>query len=175
MKRRRGFSLIEVMMTTAILGMVIAGATSLTINMIKSFNWTSAQLDSDQSASLALQNISRDLQEAKQITLMSSTYVRVFYPQVAGDGSYVQNILDTVNYVDFYRGTTGGVASPTGTALLRKPATGPARVICRNVTNLVFTNTTPSSLQVTLRTQNSKGAANTSCQMVQRSIFMRNY
>src|SRR5688572_17861589 len=134
MKKRRGFSLVETMMVVAVLSLVMTGATSITINMIKGYGNTMTQMDADQTASTALQIMSRDLQEAKQVTVLSATSIRVFYPVVQADGSYLKTTLDTVNYVDLYRATTAGVASATGTVVYRKPATSAGRAICKQIT-----------------------------------------
>jgi prepilin-type N-terminal cleavage/methylation domain-containing protein len=175
MKRKRGFSLVETMMVVAVMALVLTGATGLTVNMIRGYKNTLTQCDADQSASAGLQHLSRDLQEAKQVTVLSPTSIRVYYPQLNADGTYNTAILDTVNTIDFYRATTAGVASTTGTALFRKPANGSGRAICKNITSLEFTSTSPSSVDITLHTEKVAGTAIGRCDMIHRAIFLRNY
>jgi prepilin-type N-terminal cleavage/methylation domain-containing protein len=175
MKKRRGFSLVEVLISLSILSMVLTGSAMLTISAGRSFDLTSAQLDAGQSASQAVQHMMLDLEEAKQVTVSSTTSLRVFFPQVDASGNYIRSALDTVNTVDYFRGNSDGTANTAGTCLVRQPAGGTARVVGKGVTNVQFTSTNPSSVDITLDTQRSTYISSAQCNMVHLAIFLRNY
>lgn len=175
MKRKRGFSLLESVLASSVLGLVLAGAAGLTVNVIRSFNWTSAQMDADQNASKAVQLVMRDLEPAKQVTVLSPTSIRVYYPVVNADGTYNRANLDSVNTVDYYRSDANGNANANGAYLYRKPALSSGRVVCKYVSELQFGSSNPASLDITLGTlRQGGGGATTRCDMEQRAIFLRN-
>lgn len=163
------------MMTVSIMAMVLAGTTAITMSTLRSYSWTSSQYGADMNASVAVQKLSRDLSAAKQVSVQSSSYIRVFYPTKNADGTYNRTDLDSTNYVDFYRSTIAGVANASGDYLYRKPAVGSGRVICKGVTGLTFTSTSPSSVDIVLSTKNKVGSVNNTCDMTHRAIFLRNY
>lgn len=173
--KNKGFSLLETMMAATVLGLVVAGSAGLTVNVIKSFYWTSTQLDADLSAGMAVQRISRDLQAAKQITLNTPTCVVVSYPVKNADGTYTRTALDTTNTIQYYRGLSNGNESATGAYLWRKPAGQSGKAICEDLTYLEFESSNPASLDITVKTSRKKGSATTKSDMVHRAIFLRNY
>src|SRR5947209_13659594 len=126
MKKRRGFSLLEVMISLSILTMVLTGSAMLTVGAGRSFDLTQAQLDTSQNASQGVQHMMLDLEEAKQVTVLSTTSLRVYFPQVDANGNYIRSALDSVNTVDYFRGNSDGSASTSGTCLVRQPAGGSA-------------------------------------------------
>ncbi len=173
--KQRGFSLVEMTLVTAIMAMIITGTASLFANTIRSYAHTTTQFDADMTASTALQIVNRDLQEAKQVAIISPTHVRVYYPQIAADGTYIRTMLDDVNYVDFYRGKQDGSPNEDGDRLVRAPAVGTTRTICKNVIDLEFRSISPSSVDITLKTELAEGSAIGRCEMIHRAIFLRNY
>jgi hypothetical protein len=166
---------VEVMIALGLLSLVLTGAAMLTVSAGRSFDHTMAQLDADRGASQAVQRLMLDLQEAKQVQIVSSTWLRVFFPQVAADGSYIRSALDTTDYIDFYRGTSGGSPSSTGDCLLRRRAGASALVTCKGVTTVQFLSTNPSSVDITLGTQRPSMVSSAQCDMEHRAIFLRNY
>lgn len=175
MQQRPGFTLIEMTMTLSIVVLVVTGATMLTTNAARSFDHSSAQLDADQNASAAVQHMMLDLEEAKQVSVLSSTSLRVFFPQVAADGTYIRSALDTVNTIDYYRGWANGTADAAGDSLLRRPAGGTARVVCAGVISVQFSSTNPSSVDIRLQDQRSCVLQPAQRDMIHRAIFLRNY
>lgn len=175
MKRRRGFSLTEVLIAASIFGIILAATAAMFSTTIKSFTFTNNQYDADMGASLALQLLNRNLQEAKQVEIVSPTKIRINYLQKDVNGLYIRNAVDDVNYVEFYRGNPNLTANTSGTCLIRKPGIGQARVICKNVTTLEFRSFTPSSVDVTLRTEYGATGSKRNCQMIHRAIFLRNF
>jgi prepilin-type N-terminal cleavage/methylation domain-containing protein len=175
MRTRRGFTLIEMTLVSMIMSLLVVGIASLFSNTIKSFTNTTNQYDADMSASIALQIVNRDLQEAKQVQIISPTSIRVYYPKLEANGTYNRTILDAVNYVDFYRGKLDGTPSTTGKCLIRKPAVGELRPICEDVKEVQFMSISPSSVDITLRTERKTDTVVRHCDMVHRAIFLRNY
>jgi prepilin-type N-terminal cleavage/methylation domain-containing protein len=173
MQRNRGFGLIETLISATVVAIVLTGAAQLTIGVGRSFGRTTTQLNVDQSASRAVQWLNQDLEEAKQVVILSPTWLRVYYPLKTG-GIYNRLITDNTNPVDYYRGNTNLTANPSGTALIRSPANGTARVICRGVTLVQFTSLSTSSVDITLNTAGSAQGWNAQCNMVHRAIFLRN-
>lgn len=173
--KQRGFTLVEMTVVTAIMAMIIAATASLFSNSIRSFTRTTNQFDSDMSASTALQIVNRDLQEAKQVQILSPTRIRVFYPVLEANGTYNRMSLDTVNTVDFYRGDLDGDENDAGDCLVRMPAVGAGRPICKDVIDLEFRSISPSSVDVTLRTERRTDTVVGHTEMIHRAIFLRNY
>lgn len=173
--KNRGFTLTEVLVAASVMGLIFVGSASLISTTIRSFTFTSNQYDADMGASLALQNLNRDLQEAKRVTIISPTRIRINYLQKDVDGAYIRNAVDEVNYVDIYRGNPNLSASTTGSCLIHAPQNGSSRVICKNVRTLEFSSFTPSSVDVTLRTEYGGTGSKRGCEMIHRAIFLRNY
>lgn len=175
MKTRSGFTLVEVLISLSILTLVLSVAASLTVTAGRSFDLTGAQLSASQNASIGVQNMNQDLREAMQVTIASTTDMLVYYPQVAADGTYIHGALDSTDYVEYYRGWSNGTANAGGDSLLRKRAGGTAQVICSGVTNVQFSSSNPSSVDITLDTQHYTEVSSATCNMVHRAIFLRNY
>jgi len=173
--KQRGFTLVEMMFVSVLMAMVLVGATSLVTATLRSFAYTSNQFDSDMSASLALQIVSRDLQEAKKVEILSPTSIRVFYPLVTPEGAYDRREIDLVNTVEFYRGDLDGAPNPAGNCLVRAEANGDTRPICKAVTNLEFTSLGPSSVDISVETATGAGTNVRTTKMLHRAIFLRNY
>ncbi len=175
MRKQRGFSMAEVMIASVIFAMLIAAISGIYSTTIKSFTFTNNQYDADMGASLALQTLNRNLQEAKQVEIVSPTRIRIKYLQKDANGIYIRNAVDETNYVEIYRGNANMSANSSGTFLIRKPNVGASKVICKNVTNLEFRSFTPSSVDVTLRTEYGVTGSKRNCEMIHRAIFLRNF
>jgi prepilin-type N-terminal cleavage/methylation domain-containing protein len=175
MKKRRGFTMVEVMISLSILSLVLTGSAMLTVGAGRSFDLTQNQLDTSMNAAQGVQHMMLDLEEAKQVTVLSATSLRVYFPQVDANGNYIRSALDTVNTIDYFRGTSAGAASTTGDCLVRQPAGGSARVVSRGVSSVAFSSTNPSSVDITLDTRRTTYISSAQCNMVHRAIFLRNY
>jgi prepilin-type N-terminal cleavage/methylation domain-containing protein len=175
MRKQRGFTLVEISMVMFVMTMLIVGSASLLSTTIRSFSHTTHQYDADMSATIALQIVNRDLQEAKQVAILTESKVRVYYPKLEADGSYNRTILDTATFVDFYRGDENGDENPTGHCLVRRTANGDFRPICNDVVDLQFRTLSPSSVDISLKTEERSDTVVRRCEMVHRAIFLRNY
>lgn len=175
MKRKRGIGLIELtMMLSFVLACVLA-ATSMTVGVGKSWERTSTQLKVDQTASKGIQWITEDMQEAKSFQILSSSWIRVYYPVVDANGNFNRKVTDTVNYVEYYRGNSNGSRSDSGTCLVRWKVGSNARAVCKDVILVNFESESPSALSVDLQVRTSFGGDYFTCAMNHRAILMRNY
>ncbi len=174
--KKKAFTLTEVLIAATMMAMIFAATAAMFSTTIKSFTFTSNQYDADMGASTALQILNRNLQEAKAVSIMSPTRIRINYLQKDVNGVYIMNAVDSVNYVDFYRGNANLSANVNGAFLIRAPFSGGARIVCKRVKTLEFRSFTPSSLDVTLRTEyGSEVSTQRRCEMIHRAIFLRNY
>lgn len=175
MKRQKGFSLLEMLIVVIITSIVIIVATQLFAHTSRSFLLNTSQLEIDQYAGIAIEKLTRDLQEAKQIEILSDTHLKIFYPQVQDDGSYNRLVLDTDNTVEYYLGDNYGTPDETGTTLYKQTPDTDPRIVCRNVAKLAFSSNDPSSVIVTLKTLNQTNKTDVACDIVHRAILLRNY
>ena len=173
-RKQRGFGIFEVVTTTGIVALVAVGSGGLLVSMFKSFQYSGTQFSADMQTSQSIQKLAKDLQEAKQITLISSTDMRIYYPQKDANGVYTSS-LDNSNTVDYYLGDFAGNLSSAGTYLIRKPNGGSPRRICDGVILLDFTSPDPDSVDVSLKAKVKVGSVTKQCDMVHRAIFLRNY
>ena len=111
--KKRGFTLTETLIAASVMGLIFAAVAGLYSTTIKSFAFTNNQYDADMGASLAVQNLNRELQEAKQVTIVSPTRIRIKYLQKDAQGVFIRNAIDEVNYIDIYRGNANFSANST--------------------------------------------------------------
>ena len=173
--RRAAFTLVELVVGAGLMSLIALGSAYVVSSSIRTFETTSNQLTADQSASTALGIVSRDLQEAKQFVINSPTSMTVYYPVTNPDGTYDRNLVDNVNTITYYQGNPDLSANPTGTCLIRSPATARPRAICKDVSMLDFTSISASSVDVTLEATMSDYNLPRRCYMIHRAIFLRNY
>ncbi len=171
--RRRAATLIEVTFVALFASLIITGSMMMTVQVGKSFNRTTTQHDVDQSASRGIQRITRDLQEARQFTIVSSSRLRIIFPVSSGD-SYNRKIADTANPVEYYRGNEDGTVNPSGTFLVRL-AGGVARPVAENLNLLSFSSDSPSSVIVDTQFRRTVDQKTFTATMTHRAILMRNY
>ncbi len=173
--KRRGMSLVELLMVTLLMGAVFTGMMNLIVGLGRSYDRTNTQLLADQGAARGIQSIAQDLQEAKVVTVLSPTWIRIYFPIVTTDGSYNRKITDTVNFVEFFRGNKNGTRNDAGSCLVRAPAVGGTRaVLTEGLYSLDFDNTNPSLVDVDLRVRKTLASKNYECTMNHRAILMRN-
>lgn len=171
--KRLGGTLVETTFVAMFAVIIVTGAMMMTIGVGKSYNRTTAQHHVDQGASRAIQRITRDLQEAKDFTILSSSRIRIFYPVSAG-GTYNRRITDTVNTIEYYRGDENGTVNANGNFLVRSVA-GVARPVAEGIDFLEFSSESPSSVIVDTRFEETVNNHSFDCSMTHRAILMRNY
>jgi type II secretory pathway pseudopilin PulG len=175
MNNMRAFTVVETMIAVTVLALIVTGITQLSISLTRSYENTSSQLEVDQIAGLAIQRMTRDLQEAKEVEIINPTSMRVYYPEVTPDGTYNRNVRDDLNTVEYFRGDENGSPDPAGDALLRVFAGGDPRVVCSGVVELNFESSNPSSVDVTIHVSRRGAYRSVETQMIHRAIFLRNY
>lgn len=175
MKRKRGFTVLEVMLIVAVVSMIVIGATGLMGTLSRSYEKTSSQLDVDMSVATTIQRLARDLQEAKQVEVISKSKIRIYFPKVNEDGTYDRSVIDGDNPIYYYRGTDSGAEDGYGDYLIKKTANGKWQVVCTGLTDLSFTSTNPSMVDVSIKTIRKSIYGTVECEMVHRAIFLRNY
>jgi len=174
-KRKKGASLAELMVVMVIMGSILTGAMTLTVGTSRSYQRTNNQLEVDQNAARGIQWISQDMQEAKSFQIMSSTWIRVYFPVQSAGGTYNRKVTDTVNTIDYYRGRKNGVRDATGTYLVRSKVGDTTRAVCSDITVLNFESDSPSSVNVDVQVRKSESGKTYFCAMNHRAILMRNY
>lgn len=162
----------EMLLATGAMILVGWGAASLTVGTLRSFTRTSSETDTAHDVSTALQYMTRDLQEAKQVDIIAPYHIKVYFPITTGGGTYDRSVLDNNNLIEYFRGNAQGSASSTGTFFYRKRAGEVGQRICVDINTVAFETPSPGSVDVTVGVSRSDGS---SCQMVHRAIFMRNY
>lgn len=171
--KRRGGTLVETTFVAMFAAIIVTGAMLMTVGVGKSYNRTTAQHTVDQGASQAIQRITRDLQEAKQFQILTTSRIRILFPVSTGD-SYNRQVTDTVNFIEYYRGDEDGTVNANGDCIIRSVA-GATRVIAEGVAELEFSSESPSSVIVDTRFDTTVNEHTFSCSMTHRAILMRNY
>lgn len=175
MRRKKGASLIELSVAMGLMVVVFTGAMSLTVGTSRSYTRTSNQLEVDQNASIGIQWISQDMQEAKRFEVLSSSWIRVYFPVQAANGTYNRKVTDTVNTIDYYLGRKNGVRDATGTYLIRAKVGQAARPVSDDIVGLTFESDSPSSVNVDVQVRKTERGKTYYCAMNHRAILMRNY
>ncbi len=171
MRRFRGFTLLEVMLASAAMIGVGAAVCSLMAAAGRSYRRSTARGEVAIQVSQSLQWVARDLQQAKDVVVVAPHHLRILYPARNADGTFNRSQTDTVNTIEYFRATSAGAVSATGSFLLRREGAAGGRRLCRNVTNLSFTSDGNGSVTASASASSPYG---TSFAMTQRAMFMRN-
>lgn len=157
------------------LALLVSVGTELLVNSSKQFFKSTSQINTDRSAAIAIQWLTRDLQEAKQAIIIDPTRIRIYYPVRNSDGTYNRAVRDEINTIEYFLADRHGIPNPSGTTLVRKPAWESSRTVCENVTELVFSSNNPSNVDVSIHVEENIGQGKVQTNMVHRAIFLRNY
>lgn len=163
--------MLEVVLAATLLSMLAVAAANIMAQGMKSFSISDGQSDATQDVTVALQYLTRDLQEAKEVTLYYPYYIRVYYPMKV-NGVYDRMTLDPNNYIEYYRSNFSYNPIGSGPFFVRKRANEAGQRICFNVSQVIFKVPSPGSVDVSLGVLTDSGA---SFNMLHRAIFMRNY
>lgn len=172
--KRRGYTLVEMIFVTIIVGMVVLGVTSFLVSTAMSFGQISNQYYSNVSLSTAVQYLNRDIQQAKRVNYVSPTHIIIQYPIREADGTYNRKTLDTVNTVEYFRANPDGNKDSLGTVLFRQVSGESARVVCRDVFTLLFSNHSPTSVTVSLCVKRKSFVSDKEAEVADQVMFMRN-
>ena len=170
-----GFTLFETVMACVILALIGFGICSVWIQAMWSYDKTATQTASDADAVLAMQHMIADVREAKFVTLVSATDMKLIFPIKNADGTYDRTIPDTNNPIDYLQSDSSGVAGRTGTWLWRKVTNGASRPVARDLDSILFESDTPASVKITITTRNKARRGDAVTQLTHRVVYLRNY
>jgi prepilin-type N-terminal cleavage/methylation domain-containing protein len=173
--RRRGMSMVEILVALSIAAMAVLGTTSLLISDITGVNRVTVNLTNSEGAATAMRSLNATVEEAKTVNVPSPTEIDVFYPMRDANGAYQRAILDPNSRVRYYLGSVANGPDPKSTKLILEGNDGRRRVLCSNVKQLVFSLPQPYSLAITLQTAQSGRQYSATSSFVSRDITLRNY
>lgn len=131
----RGYSLAELLVATAVLGLVMAGTLSILRSGLGAYRWGAARVEAQQSARVALERMAKELREAGyDPTAAGIDAVVVAEPTRI----VVQRDLDGDGAIDPTRERIAFVLR-AGETVLRRDAGGGAQPIVNGVKRLVLT------------------------------------
>lgn len=110
--RRRGMTLIEVMMTMTILAIISVGVSGLYIQAIKLYERGQREATSRDKAALALQKMMPEIREAFNVDYPGPSLIVITLPETDDEGHYVVDpdtkTLRAGNQVAFYQSNADG-------------------------------------------------------------------
>lgn len=104
----RGFTLAELLVALAILGLVLAGVVAIQQSALQAYVAGSNSVETQQNARVALERMSRDLREATAITAANATTVTFTPVQLAAPNPPVPNVTYALNGANLQRTVAGG-------------------------------------------------------------------
>ncbi|MCX6345601.1 MAG: prepilin-type N-terminal cleavage/methylation domain-containing protein [Armatimonadetes bacterium] len=192
MGNRRGFTMLEVMMSLSIMTMVLVATVSMMIATMRCYQSESAKVDTDTSAVMAMQDIVNKVREAKTVDILNTQNNIIPSTNLTTDGVrlnikppitvqdkdyYDRSQIDTVNTTDYYISDATGETGRTGTYLWRDDKDG-KRIIKNNVSSLLLRWDTSRSIKITVTTKEQITNQNkpyVETQLTQRVVYLRNY
>ena len=173
---RRGYTLIEVVLATSIMGFIGAGALALAVGSMRCFDDTSVACFTDTDAVIAMQRMVADVREAKNVTISpDGETLQEMFPKVTEDGHYDRHEIDPNETITYYLSDGTGSSDHSGVWLWRSEHDGSQEVIKRDVTELSFEQDTSRSLKITLTVRNVAASGPRETTLTERVVYMRNY
>lgn len=175
--RKHGYTLVEVMATMMIMGLVTSGALAVMVSSTASFQKTSAQTFSDIDAVQAMQRIVMDVREAKSIQVVNSNKIVITLPKRTADNYYDRRELDSLHPITYYLSNNTGSQTKTGTWLWRSSGGNGATLECikKNVAGVSYVQDTLRSIKITVITENRLPKSTKRTELTQRVVYLRNY
>jgi prepilin-type N-terminal cleavage/methylation domain-containing protein len=145
---QRGFTLAELLVVTALVGLVMAGVLSLLMSSNQSYQRGTNQVEAQQAARVAMARISQEIREAGYNPSSATTFNPVI--SFSATGLTIQNdwnangaIDNTITVTDPVKGTARGeqvIYALTGTDLTRRETgvDGTPQVLISGVQSLAF-------------------------------------
>lgn len=174
---RRGFTVLELMLSTAIMLVVFGCTAAMLVATMRCYDSETAQNDADMDAVLAMQLIVNDVREAKNVNILASgRRLRVIFPITTSEGYYDRSQADTAHQIDYYLSDETGTPGRDGTILWRGKDNG-RRPVKRDVDALEFEydDETRKSIRITVRTRVNTSQGSKTTELTQRVVYLRNY
>ncbi len=142
-RRRRGATLPEIITTSGLFLLLLTGLIAMSIGASKGYSMDSSKMMADDSASVAVQSMAREIRAGLRMSLSSSSSLSVVMPYVNEQGDYDRTRDgDTI----YYYLSSG--------KLYRKRNAENARAVARGITLLEFTkNGIELGIKITSRQQ----------------------
>lgn len=179
---RRGFTLMEVISATSVMGLLLVCTVSMLVAAMRSVDADLAQVNTDTNAVTSMQSMVTWVREAQKITILddgplSGHRLCVTLPVTTAQGYYDRTQSDTANPMYFYLSNSTGTVGRTGTWLWRswKGALLPIR---KDVESLLFEvnfELGSDAVQITITTKDPIFEGTRQTSLTQRVIYMRNY
>ena len=171
---RRGVTLPELMVVTA-LSVVVLGVMANILTMMSNMHQTVyLQSSTDQGASFAMNRILREVREAKEVHVLDGTGLRIYYPQVDGEGRYDRTYRDDSSYIDYFQGDSSGIQSSTGDYLWRRPASGARTAVASDIERIAVSSNSPCAISLTVESKKTLGTHTGETLLENRVLYLRN-
>ncbi len=173
-----GYTIVEVLVVTVIMGLVCAGAMAIMIGSASCFDSTSAETAADADAAIAMGKIVNDVREAKSAhPIADNTRLRVVFPQVTSDGYYDRYKPDMGNQIDYYLSDSTGVPGHEGDWLWKGKSDGDREPLKRGIVGLDFEQDGDStrSVKITITSEDESAGGPKQTHLTQRVVYLRNY
>lgn len=189
--RKRGFTLIEAVVSTLIMLTVTMSTAMMVVFSMKYFDKSSAQTFSDTNAVIAMQRIVTDVREAKVVILQDMDkddptighrlHINMpVYDQT--NDCYDNSNMDSATPVVYFLSDDTGVIGHPGKSLWRVKGSLRSKIV-DNVSLLAFqfppnpndVKNWDNSIEITIHTQVDSADGPRTTQLTQRVVFLRNY
>ena len=176
LKKRSGYTLIEVLLVMGIMGFIGVGAVTVMMASVKWFDVTSTETFTDTDAVIAMQMIVSDIREAKSINIIANgERLRTIFPKRTEQGYYDRHEPDMANQIDYYISDSTGVPGHSGTWLWKGKSNNTRQPLKKGVTSVLFEQDTSRSVKITIRVRNNSSDGPRETVLTQRVVYLRNY
>lgn len=169
-KSKRGFTLLETMITVGLLSIVLIGSIGLLTTMLKLWSQGSSGTSSNMYASIAARRLVRDIEEGRSATLVNGKLVVKFPYQTSANSDYSATVNGN-SYTFYLSGITGTEA--TGTYLWKLRNADHRYLIGKNIKSLTVTLPSTKLVRFTLVGSDVVGGA-VNPNTIQISVLLRN-
>lgn len=197
---RRGFTLLEVLAASGVMALLLICIVSMMTHALRTCNWETAQVTTDNNAIVAMGYMIDKVKEAKEVHILDGPdsdqgpRLSVVMPAnaatyPAGWAPYYDRTVaaDTAHPYMFYLSDSTGTIGRAGTWLWRTRSGERSLCVRRDVEYLWFQTDTKKSIMITVRTKDrtydplSKSANalktkySAQTELTERVVYLRNY
>ena len=174
LRGRRGFNVIEILVAGFLTTIVTVALAFLLSTGARMQQTVSLQTDADQRSVLAMNRMIVEVREATDVTIVSESRFRVFFPYVMSNGHYDRYQVNTNDYVEYYQARADGSASSAGGYIYRKTKNGNPERVAEDVRQLRISTNTPRSIRLTVELEKKSGEFSKSTRLTERVLYLRN-